>query len=516
MKNVFRHIYLIPVLLGLSCTGPGQESSGVSDEANPDRNMAGIGVPRGLITTSEGLAPGYILHDVPNSALCYLISRKGEVLHEWKGDFRTLYSYLTDSGTVVRTTVDPDFPKFRGSGNGGRIQEINWEGDMIWNFEFATEDHLSHHDIALMPNGNVLAIAWEAKTKEEVLAAGRNTEFTPEAGLWPDMVVEIEPVRPTGGNIVWEWHIWDHLIQDIDPNLQNYGDPSQHPELLNVNASAEKPVPIHPDTLVVRKRRSMHRYRNTTIDSEAADVHHMNAIYYNADLDQIALSSYTLGEVFIIDHSTTTEEATGHSGGNLGKGGDFLYRWGNPQNYQIGDSTDQILFHQHDIRWIEDGKPGAGNLTVFNNDIPMGPDSLNYSAVLEIVPPKDAMGNYIVEKGKPFGPEAPVWTYTAPDTVSFFSDFVSGAHRMENGSTFIAAGAAGRSFEVTPEGEIVWEYWTPYRGKITNPDGSPRRLGYPSLLFRMTFIPADHPGLVSRDLLPLDPQPEVFILKSNK
>jgi hypothetical protein len=238
----------------------------------------------------------------------------------------------------------------------------------------------------------------------------------------------------------------------------------------------------------------------------------MNAINYNEDLDQIALSSYAIGEVFIIDHSTTTEEAKGHHGGRSGKGGDFLYRWGNPQNYQRGDSTNRVLFHQHDIRWIEEGKPGAGNLTLFNNDIPMGPDSLHYSAVLELVPPIDARGNYTINEGKPFGPEQPIWTYTAPDTISFYSSFVSGAHRIANGNTFIACGAAGRSFEVTPVGEIVWEYWTPYRGKITNSDGSPRNAGNnPHQLFRMTFIPADHAALRDRDLIPIDPQPDYYV-----
>jgi hypothetical protein len=330
------------------------------------------------------------------------------------------------------------------------------------------------------------------------------------------MVVEIKPSRPRGGKIVWEWHSWNHMIQDTDPLLPNYGNPAKHPELLDINASAQKPEPMHPDTLALRKRNGK-EHRNATVDNSWSDVHHMNAVNYNETLDQIALSSYELGEIFIIDHSTTTSEAASHSGGRSGKGGDFLYRWGNPKNYQMADTTDRRLFHQHDIRWIEEGKPGEGNLTVFNNDIPMGPDSLNYSAVLEIVPPKDSKGNYIMIAGERLGPEDPVWSYVAPDTVSFFASFVSGAHRMGNGNTFVTCGPAGRCFEVTPEGEIVWEYWVPYRGNISQLNGEPRDPGsMPHQVFRSTFIPADHPGLLGRDLLPLDPQPEVFILKSNK
>ena len=57
---------------------------------------------------------------------------------------------------------------------------------------------------------------------------------------------------------------------------------------------------------------------------------HCNGLDYNSALDQIALSCRGMNEVYIIDHSTTTEEAVGHTGGNAGKGGDILYRWGNP------------------------------------------------------------------------------------------------------------------------------------------------------------------------------------------
>lgn len=60
----------------------------------------------------------------------------------------------------------------------------------------------------------------------------------------------------------------------------------------------------------------------------------MNGIDYNPVLDQIALSTHNLNEWYIIDHSTTTAEAATSSGGNSGKGGDLLYRWGNPAAYQ--------------------------------------------------------------------------------------------------------------------------------------------------------------------------------------
>ena len=74
-----------------------------------------------------------------------------------------------------------------------------------------------------------------------------------------------------------------------------------------------------------------------------------------------------MNEIYIIDHSTTTLEASEHSGGNSGMGGDILYRWGNPEAYRAGTNNDQKLFGQHDVQWIESNRPNSGELIVFNN-----------------------------------------------------------------------------------------------------------------------------------------------------
>ncbi len=421
-----------------------KDSSSKKPQAPKDRNMFGHGIPRGVTITSNGLTEGYIMFAVPNSASVYLINRKGEVVHEWKGNYGgpIASAYLSDDGSLIRNAVDPDFPVFVGGGEAGRLQKISWDNKILWDFEYANEESHTHHDFTVMPNGNILTIAWEAKTANEVLAAGRKPKLIPKAGLWPDKIVEIKPQGDRGGKIVWEWHIWDHLIQDYDSKKANYGNPANHPELLDVNAGDTLPAPITQDSLDILKSKGV-AWRNETLENQGSDVYHFNAIKYNAELDQIAFSSPSLNEIFIIDHSTTTKEAAGHKGGRWGKGGDFLYRWGNPQNYRHGDSTNRKLFHQHDIRWIEKGKPGAGHLTVFNNDIHYR-DSMNYSAIYEIAPPTDSKGNYYLEKGRTFGPDKPVWTYIASDSISFWSSFISGAHRMNNGNTFINEGAKGR------------------------------------------------------------------------
>jgi hypothetical protein len=486
-----------------------------STDAKPekkDRNMFGHHIPRGLTKTSENLAPGYVLFTPHNSALIYLINRSGEVVYEWKSNYEIMGAYLQDDGSLFANASDPDFPVFAGGGQTGRLQHISKESKILWDFEYANERYHAHHDFAVMPNGHVLAIAWEDMSAEEALRNGRRPDYIPKAGVWPDKIIELEPQGKYGAKVVWEWHVKDHLIQNHDPKKANYGDPAKHPELLDFNVGRPMPSEISQDSMDILHKMGK-AWRNQTVENRGSDIYHFNAINYNPELDQIAVSSPNLSEILIIDHSTTTKEAASHRGGRWGKGGDLLYRWGNPQNYSQGDSTHQQLFHQHDVRWIEAGKPGAGHLTIYNNEVPNGPDSMEYSAVYEIDPPKDAKGNYVLGDDNRFGPAKPFWAYVAPDTVSFYGGFISGAHRMKNGNTFINEGPRGRFFEVTPEGEIVWEYLNPYRGQIRKPNGdevSPIPMAY--IQFRSTFIPADHPAINVLELKPLDPQPEAFKL----
>jgi hypothetical protein len=188
---------------------------------------------------------------------------------------------------------------------------------------------------------------------------------------------------------------------------------------------------------------------------------HVNAVAYNADLDQIAMSSPSFNEIWIIDHSTTTEEAKGHSGGLRRKGGDLLYRWGNPRAYRNGSSGDRRLFGQHNIQWISRGLLGEGHLLVFNNG--GGRPRESYSSVDEFVPPTDKDGNYIRENGGAFGPAEAIWSYTAPTKKDFYSWFISGAQRLPNGNTLINSGATGVVFEVTPGKETVWKFANPFK-----------------------------------------------------
>jgi hypothetical protein len=406
--------------------------------------------------------------------------------------------YLLGNGHLLRCARQPDAPVFDGGAQGGRIQTFSWDGELLWDFVFASEERLQHHDIEPLPNGNILLIAWEYKTREQAIQMGRYPNLVGAAGLWPDCVFEIRPHGPIGGQVVWEWHLWDHLIQDYDPRRDNYGSVAEHPELIDINGDREV-EPVSDEQL---KRLKALGYVNsdTAARDRNPDFTHANSIAYNPRLDQIALSIHTFDEIWIIDHSTTTREAAGHVGGRAARGGDLIYRWGNPKAYGRGAVEDRQLFAQHDARWIPEGYPGAGNIMVFNNGAgrPAGP----CSSVIEIRPPLDDDGRYSIGTGGRFGPEVPTWEYTAAKKRSFFSDFISGAHRLAGGNTFICSGPEGRVFEVTPDGNIVWEYVNPYSGDAPNPAGDP-----PYSVFRATHIPPDHPALADRRLEPVDPQP---------
>ena len=206
-KSTYYASYLIALFILFNFN---LQKTSAQDSEKKDRNLFGHYDQRGLTKTSEGLALGYVLFSPPNSVSDYLINRKGEVVHEWKGNFEMGSAYLNNDGSIFTNALDPDFPVFAGGGEAGRLQKISWESKMLWDFEYSNREFHAHHDIAVMPNGNILTIAWESKSFDEAVQAGRDPENIPKAGLWPDKIVEIEPINSYDGKVVWEWHVWDH------------------------------------------------------------------------------------------------------------------------------------------------------------------------------------------------------------------------------------------------------------------------------------------------------------------
>lgn len=545
---------------------------------------------RGLKRNDAGAFQGYTLFSPLQSATTYLIDMNGAVVHSWKTSHGPGNSdHLLDNGHLLRSARMDDGEVFHGGGIGGRLQEFDWDGTLLWDYVIASDHRHAHHDFEVLPNGNVLAIVWEKKTRDEAVALGRDSTQVRDAGWWPDAIVELEPQRPSGARVVWEWRSWDHLIQDRDPKKPGYGSIPDHPELIDVNADHRHDVPL----TEAQKREKAERdakmrasgYAGGDEDDEPVpppsargergarddrdspgraggaggpdgrggrggpgggrgprdegDWLHTNAVDYDAAHDLILLSSPRLNEIFVIDHSTTTEQAASHAGGKRGKGGDLLWRFGNPRNYGAGTDADRKLFAQHDARFVRAGLPGAGHVTVFNNG--QGRPKAEYSSVDELELPFDAEKGFVREGGKPFGPASVLWSYSSPS--DFYSFFISGAHRLPNGNTLVCEGASGRFFEVTNDQRIVWEYLNPFGGDLERgprggaggapdfgpdggppdgasppdrsgardgdrggrgrgpgmrggPGGGPQRLA----VFRATRIALDHPGLKGREL----------------
>ena len=103
----------------------------------------------------------------------------------------------------------------------GKIYEIAPDGSVVW--EWGYDGGWMHHDHLKMPNGNVLLLLRETKSPAEAVAAGANPDFVSADGIWNEVLLEVKPVYPDGGAVVWEWSAWDHLIQDFDPGQLRRG-----------------------------------------------------------------------------------------------------------------------------------------------------------------------------------------------------------------------------------------------------------------------------------------------------
>ena len=165
----------------------------------------------------------------------FLLNTEGETEHIWENECGPAsMPYLFPDSSILRPCRVPE-PTMINGGVGGRLQHITWDGTVLWDFVLSNETYQHHHDIQPLPNGNVLLIAWEKKTEEEAYAMGRLEINNPLNEFWADAIFEVQPDGLNGGIVVWEWHVWDHLIQDTDPELPNYGVIAEHPELININ-----------------------------------------------------------------------------------------------------------------------------------------------------------------------------------------------------------------------------------------------------------------------------------------
>lgn len=381
--------------------------------------------------------PGYTLYPLSNKA--YLIDNCGKLINEWSfNNSNRLATYLMPNGNLFWLGALSPNTFTGGGGSSGSMEIRDKDNFLLWSYSYYVPDeYATHHDVEILPNGNILLIVWEENDLTESIAFGRNPSTVINNEIWSLRIDEIEPVGTNQINVVWQWRVTDHVIQDYSANAANYGVIAHNPQLIDANAG-----PNDRDWL------------------------HCNGIDYNADLDQIIVSSRDLNEVFIIDHSTTTAEAASHTGGIYGKGGDLLYRWGNPASYDRGNGNGQILEGQHDPRWIRKGFANEGAISIFNN---FGGIAPNTSSVEIFFPPMDSAGFYTqpLDSFTAFAPNTSAFTYTNGPEGNFFTGNQGGAQVLPNGNVLIFEANSKRQFELNPStNSVVWQYLSPGNGSV--------------------------------------------------
>jgi hypothetical protein len=306
------------------------------------------------------------------------------------------------------------------------IGEVDWNGKVIWQWGGASvQDAYSgtgtatdasgygtsirqHHDWRRLPNGNTVILV-----NYVIPVTGWKAEK-----LLEDAVFEVNPK----GEVVWKWAAFEHLDE--------FGFSPESLKLLKESLSrGDASIPF--DYL---------HFNNLSVVGP-------NKWYDQGDQrfhpDNLLFDSREANVIGIIDK----------------KSGKIVWRIGPDYPSSIGQTAvprpvDQIS-GQHDAHIIEKGLPGAGNLLVFDNQGQAGYPPANIgtqprSRVLEINPVTNEI----------------VWQYTGADSgrpaFTFYSSYISSARRLPNGNTLITEGMNGRIFQVTPKGEIVWEYISPY------------------------------------------------------
>ena len=354
----------------------------------------------------------------------YLIDKQGNKKYEWTFENQLGNDLqILQNGQLLGLFKD-DNAGITFGGYGGIIRLINIDNTIDWEYTISSENEIAHHDVEMLPNGNVLVLVWDKIDEQEAEANGAFGS----SNIYPEKLVEI---NPNTNAIVWQWRSWQHIIQDQEIGLPNYGIVADNPQLINVNFN-----PI-----------------------QNGDIMHANGIDYDNDKDIIYVSVNAYSEIWVIDHSTTITEAASHSGGNYNKGGDLLYRFGNPLAY---DNTfgEKLFDRNHFPNLLEDDVLGKGNMLVYVNGV-----TEEQSIVYELDMPE----NFNLLPNTNNEPNI-VWEFR---NENLYNGIISGAVRLKNGNTLICEGDYG-FWEVTPEKEVVWKYngfgiefWRAYNYELT-------------------------------------------------
>ena len=415
--------------------------------------------------------------DVQDSRINQLLSATGEVLHEWPAVQHVpegTTSQLLPDGRNLRSSAPGNWLHHRSFpvGAHGTIELVDPDGTVVWSYTVLEPGvRVLHHDVEPLPSGNILATVYESMSFDEAEAIGWIRQQTdtllrppPLRRLWTERIIEIEPDLETGdARVVWEWDSRDHLIQNVDPAKPHYGE-------------------ITPDC----RKLDLNYTQYADFFFCMGQIFHVNAISYDAEHDQILLGSAMHDELWIIDHSTTTQEARGDAG-------DLLYRFGNPSAHGAGPYESKTLYWQHDPHWLRADRPRTGDVLIFNNgarrlaDGTPNPKETGmgfgqaYTELLEVKFPRGDDGTYAWSTGDPLNGAEITWSYNRDNTRGLFSPFMSSAQRMPNGNTYVCQGYDKRIREFTPEGDTVLDY----------------RLGGPGRIYRVLPYAPDDPALAA-------------------
>lgn len=368
--------------------------------------------PLGVLQNNPGVTDGYVLLTPQDSTMTYLIDNDGNVVNEWKSEHKGFSAEMLPNGNMARHSRVEGAKPAQFGGTAGLLEEFDWSGKKVWEYAMNTpEKEVSHHTFEVMPNGNYMLLGWEYKSYDDAVAKGMDPNFGGRTlfkdglklgkdtvqGIWPDFIREVD--RKTG-NVVWEWHVWDHIGTGADQ--------------IDIN----KFIPAHV-------------YRAYS----GPDWTHFNGVAYNPKTDEICVTSRNLGEVYVINKKT----------------GKITYRWGNPANYGAGkapagysDDGDQQLFGPHAPDWTPEG---TISILDNGNNRPSG----NYTRAVEL----DPKTNKIVWF---WGPGA-----VKAQGGNFYSAYQCGAQKIANGNWMITSTNDGHVVEVTKDKNIVWEIVNPVR-----------------------------------------------------
>lgn len=381
----------------------------------------------GLTTYTTEASEGYKLFAPFAFNETYLIDACGDLVQKWEHEepLGTAVELLPN-GNLIRS--ERMVSAVNGPGVGGRFVELDWAGEVVRSIEIASDTLHAHHDFAVLPNGNLLAILWEVHDSIDAVMAGGDPALL-EATIWSERIVELAPTA-TSWEEVWQWRVWDHLIQDFDSTKLNFGVISEHPRRFDLNM------------------------RGPYVDANL-DWLHFNSVTATSDGKQLVISARSTNEMYIIDHTTTTAEAASSVGGESNLGGELLYRYGNDRNYAAGILGPRPFYGQHDARFALSG-PNEGSLSVFNNGInrPNG----EFTSIYRWVPRFDVAGNYLLENNV-F--PAPIEVEEIPLDVSLYSSILSSAQPMPTGGYVVNVGRLGAFLEFNQEGEETWRYVSP-------------------------------------------------------